>query len=164
MGFYDAVLQLGGLLGFWINYGVNQHLAATSKQWRIPMAIQLIPGGMFLICALFLVESPRWLIKVERTEKAQANLAWIRHLPVTQEYMQQELNMINEQIEREMFVNGRKLTFGRKFQELFKKGIRNRLAIGVLVFCKSMFPTLRTVFILIAFLTMPFQSSKSTCD
>ncbi len=40
--------------------------------------------------------------RVERREKAEANLAWMRNLPVTHEYMQEELVMINEQIEREL--------------------------------------------------------------
>lgn len=134
VGTYDAVLQIGGLLGFWIPYGVQTHLAPTSTQWRIPMALQLVPGGLFLILSLFTVESPRWLRKVGRIDKANENLAYIRKLPVEHEYLVEEMKMIDDQLERERIANGGKTTYWTYFSEIFKDGIRQRLYIGILVF------------------------------
>jgi MFS family permease len=60
-GFFEISYQMGALAGFWvsssllvaavrdtltfqINYGINQTIDPnTTKSWRIPMAIQLIP-------------------------------------------------------------------------------------------------------------------------
>lgn len=136
VGFYDAVLQIGGLLGFWIAYGVDRHVPPTSTQWRIPIAVQLIPGGLFVIISLFLIESPRWLLKVGKDEQALKNLERIRQLPASDKYMQEEVAMVKEQIEKELLINGHKATYLQMLRELFKKGIRNRLAVGILVFCK----------------------------
>ena len=80
VGMYEMGWQIGGLAGFFINYGVIQTLAPSVMQWRIPFAVQLIPGGLFLIGTLFLVESPRWLLSKGRVQEAREKLAYIRHL------------------------------------------------------------------------------------
>ncbi|EWG45016.1 quinate permease [Fusarium verticillioides 7600] len=63
VGLYEVGWQAGGLVGFWINYGINQHLPYAPGQnenvWLIPFAVQLIPAGLLLIGAVFIPESPR---------------------------------------------------------------------------------------------------------
>jgi len=44
VGIYEIGVQAGTCIGFWINYGVSQNIATISVQWRVPFAIQLIPG------------------------------------------------------------------------------------------------------------------------
>lgn len=34
MGFYELMLQVGGVVGFWINYAVSKNIAVSQKQWR----------------------------------------------------------------------------------------------------------------------------------
>ncbi len=31
-----------GLAGFWINYGVTEHIGTSHKQWLIAFAVQLV--------------------------------------------------------------------------------------------------------------------------
>ena len=45
VGLYELGWQLGGLVGFWINYGINKTLPPSHSQWLIPFAVQLIPAG-----------------------------------------------------------------------------------------------------------------------
>ncbi|KAG9127253.1 hypothetical protein FRC07_015111 [Ceratobasidium sp. 392] len=130
VGFYETLLQLGGVVGFWINYGVNKSIAPVAKQWHIPVSLQLIPGGMLLIAALFLKETPRWLFKVGREADAVRNLSWMRNLPHDHTYIQEEIQAIRAQLDREMTL-ARTHGFTGQVKELGKRGIRNRLAIGM---------------------------------
>lgn len=59
VGIYEMGVQGGTMTGFWVNYGVSIHVSPTSAQWRIPFAIQLIPGILLVIGMFFLPESPR---------------------------------------------------------------------------------------------------------
>ncbi|KAJ5721279.1 general substrate transporter [Penicillium malachiteum] len=58
VGLYELGWQIGGMLGFWINYGVELHVPEGHKQWVIPFAIQLIPSGMLMLGSLWIRESP----------------------------------------------------------------------------------------------------------
>lgn len=50
IGIFEIMSQGGGMLGFWINYAVNQTISAETKvQWIVPLALQLLPG--FLLFA-----------------------------------------------------------------------------------------------------------------
>lgn len=57
VGMYEIGWQIGGLVGFWINYGITKHIAASHKQWVIPFA------GSF---ASSLAHSRPWLILLPR--------------------------------------------------------------------------------------------------
>lgn len=96
---YEIGWRIGDLVGFWINYGIDSHIASSKKQWFIPFAIQLIPSGMFLAGSVLMRESPRWLFSVNRHDKALANLTWFRNLPEDDEYVIFEVNQVKESIE-----------------------------------------------------------------
>ncbi|GAA5849546.1 hypothetical protein JCM9279_007265 [Rhodotorula babjevae] len=102
VGMYEIGWQLGGLIGFWINYGVSEHIAISRTQWLIPFAVQLIPGGLFAIGIPFFVkESPRWLISRGRRDEAIKNLCYLRKLEYNDPYMVQEVNDIDLQVEND---------------------------------------------------------------
>ncbi|OCF31600.1 quinate permease [Kwoniella heveanensis BCC8398] len=106
-GLFEIAYQIGNLVGFWINYGVTHTIDLhAAKSYRIPMAVQLIPGGLFAIGCLFFKESPMLLIKRGRQEEAVRNLEWLRMLPADHHYIQEELAMINNRIEEENRVSG----------------------------------------------------------
>ncbi|KAG9703708.1 hypothetical protein KCU59_g22926, partial [Aureobasidium melanogenum] len=43
VGIYELGWQIGGIVGFWINYALSETMASSRRQWQIPFAVQLIP-------------------------------------------------------------------------------------------------------------------------
>lgn len=87
-GLFEVTYQSGSLVGFWINYGINENMDQTSTAtWRIPMAVQIIPSGLLLIFGWFLHESPLWLFRKGREEEALAALEALRQIPRDDECM-----------------------------------------------------------------------------
>lgn len=79
IGLYELGWQAGGLVGFWINYGVSSDMPAGHEQWIIPFAIQLVPAGLFFLGIWYIRESPRWLMGRNRRDEAVANLSVSTH-------------------------------------------------------------------------------------
>jgi len=101
VGIYELGWQIGGLVGFWINYGLSETMAPSHKQWIIPFAVQLIPAGLLLIGAFWLKESPRWLFSKHRREEALKNLCWIRQLNPDDIYIVEEVAMLDAALEEQ---------------------------------------------------------------
>ncbi|KAK3724109.1 hypothetical protein LTR37_001231 [Vermiconidia calcicola] len=120
VGIYELGWQMGGLVGFWINYGLNVTMAPSHKQWIIPFAVQLIPAGLLLIGSFWLRESPRWLMSKGKRDKALQNLCWIRRLPADDIYMVEEVAFLDAALEQQAGV------VGNGFWKPFKAVARNR--------------------------------------
>ncbi|KLT46133.1 quinate permease [Cutaneotrichosporon oleaginosum] len=133
IGIYELGWQIGAVVGFWIGYGVNQHIPYGNVQWIIPFAVQLIPGGMLGLGCLTLKESPRWLASRDRYDSALANLALIRHLPADHVYVQEELYEIKSAIEHDEEKAGRGIL--APIKTLFS----NRSYMKRLALCVSLF-------------------------
>lgn len=58
-------------------------------------------------------------------------MADIRQLPISHPYVAKELREIRAEVEFEAHLNSINPGFKGKLKDLFKKGIRNRLAIGL---------------------------------
>ncbi|KAF8848523.1 general substrate transporter [Acephala macrosclerotiorum] len=126
---FELGWQIGGLVGFWINYGVSLHVKPGHTQWIIPFAIQLIPSGFLFVGAFWLCESPRWLMTKGKREKAIKNLCWIRELPENDIYIREEVYAIDQNIERQMQAGG--LGFWQPFKILAtNKAIQWRFFLG----------------------------------
>ncbi|GAA5899692.1 sugar porter family MFS transporter [Sporobolomyces salmoneus] len=118
VGMYEIGWQMGGLVGFFINYGVTQHIAPSRKQWIIPFGVQLIPGGLFLLgIPFFITESPRWLVMRSRRDEAIKNLCYIRKLDRNDAYLIQEINDIDLQVENDRTAVG--TGFWAPFRQVF---------------------------------------------
>jgi sugar porter (SP) family MFS transporter len=132
VGIYELGWQIGGLVGFWINYGVNTTLAPTRSQWLIPFAVQLIPGGLLFIGTFWIKESPRWLFSKGRREEAMEILCWIRMLEPTDQYIIEEVQYIDRDLERFEREVGK--GFWKPFLALKDPKIQWRFLLGGLLF------------------------------
>ncbi|KAI9735845.1 MAG: hypothetical protein M1834_001310 [Cirrosporium novae-zelandiae] len=120
VGLYELGWQIGGIVGFWINYAISETLPANHKQWIIPFAIQLIPSGLMFAGLFFVRESPRWLISRGNRELGLRNLCWMRKLPATDIYMMEEIAAIDQGLEEQHN------TIGIGFWKLFQAVINNK--------------------------------------
>src|SRR6201995_1026892 len=53
-------------------------ISKTSREWQIPIDLEIIPSGILFLAMFTLPESVRWLLSQNRTEDAWISLAWIR--------------------------------------------------------------------------------------
>jgi sugar porter (SP) family MFS transporter len=133
VGLYELGWQIGGLVGFWINYGIEQTIPKQSNNWLIPFAVQLIPAGFLLVGSFFIKESPRWLYFQGKREKALRNLCWLRQLQSTDVYLVEEVAAIDQAIEHQRATVG--LGFLQPFRSAAKDGkILYRLFLGGMLF------------------------------
>ncbi|KAK0662851.1 Quinate permease [Lasiodiplodia hormozganensis] len=133
VGIYEAGWQIGGLVGFWINYGLDETMAPSHKQWLIPFAVQLIPAGLLLFGSVWIRESPRWLFQKGRREEAMRNLCWIRNLPADDLYIVEEVAFIDAALEQQRTTIG--LGFWKPFQAVGRsRKVQWRLFLGGMLF------------------------------
>lgn len=133
VGLYELGWQIGGLLGFWINYGVEAHMKPSRSQWIIPFAIQLIPSGLLFVGSLWIRESPRWLFFHNRPKQAMENLCWIRQLDAGEMYIIEEVAGIDNAVESQKMVVGTGLF--QPFKAISKdRSMQWRLFLGCMLF------------------------------
>lgn len=140
VGFYEIGSQGAQMCGFWVNYVVNRSISPVGRtQWQVPLGIQLLPGFIMLCIIPFCPESPRWLCKKDRWDDAAKVIYDIRQLPADHPYVVNELSEIRAEVEFEARISGQNPTLLSGFKQMFKKGIRNRVAIGLcLMMCQNM--------------------------
>ena len=118
VGLWEMSWQIGGIVGYWINYGVLENIPNERRQWMIPFAIQLVPSGMFWIGTFFIPESPRFLVSRGKIELARKNLAFIRNLSEDHPYSQHEMqNIIRDVEEKKSKLEFNFDTEGESFKE-----------------------------------------------
>lgn len=71
--------------------GVSAHVTTGYAVWRIPFGFQLVPAGLMSIGLLTVKESPRWLASVGHIDRAFANLAYLRRLPIDDSRIRAEM-------------------------------------------------------------------------
>ena len=132
VGIYELGWQIGGLVGFWINYGLVETMASSTRQWMIPFAVQLIPAGLLLFGTFWLKESPRWQFARGDRERAIRDLCWIRNLEPTHPYMVEEIAAIDAEIEHDRTVVGP--GFWAPFKAVKQRKVQYRLFLGGMLF------------------------------
>ena len=65
-------------IGFFINYGASVRLSDTPLQYRLVIAIPLIPVGLALIASFRLHDTPSWLISRNRCDEARKAMRLLR--------------------------------------------------------------------------------------
>ncbi|THX87413.1 general substrate transporter [Aureobasidium pullulans] len=85
----------GIMLSYFVNYGVTRSISPDKDaQWRIPFALQMLPGALLLIGIVFQNESPRWLMEKDRHDDAARALAHVRGRSQDDEVVRKELGEI----------------------------------------------------------------------
>jgi hypothetical protein len=135
----QVAYEVGSLVGFWINYGINQNMGVDAAiTFRIPLAIQIIPGGLLALGTLILRESPTLLWRKGKREQAIKNLCYLRQLPADHQYMLEEVGRIEARLEEEERLSGGQtgwLAILRgSMTEMKTPSIRFRLAVIVGMF------------------------------
>lgn len=122
---WQFLIVLGIMISYWIDLGCLQHIPTSDKQWRVPLGIQIAPGGILCIGMVFLPESLRWLALHDRPEDVKKTLIRLRDLPEDHPEIIAELQEINDaaQFERE--------SKSGTLAEFFEKKNLYRLFIGV---------------------------------
>jgi MFS family permease len=98
-----ALQQLLITVGILLASVVNSILFAAGQtlgdaQWRVALAMQVLPGALLLVLALPLPRSPRWLVMVGRDGEAGAVLAKLRELPLGAPQVVEELAGIRAEL------------------------------------------------------------------
>jgi len=131
VGLLETVYQGFSVIGFWINYGVNENIpGSSSSQWKIPVGFQLLPGVLLGVLMCFQVEAPRWLMQKDRKEEAQKSLSYLRNLPLDHPYVAFEIQQIEDQLEEEKRLGSHE-SFLNKCREAVGESNRWRLFLGV---------------------------------
>lgn len=100
---FAGAVYFGIMLAYFANYGTALHMSPHSRlQWVVPTSLKIILAGLILIGSfLWCIESPRWLMKIGKEDKAIENLSRLRNLPVDHPFLVGEIADINHQIEQE---------------------------------------------------------------
>ncbi|MDE3068050.1 MAG: sugar porter family MFS transporter [Verrucomicrobiota bacterium] len=93
----QLTIVLGILLAYFSNYLVAYFLGADAPTtWRWMFGVMTLPAAAFLAAALFIPESPRWLVKQERHGEAQTVLSRFGHENPAQEAAEIEESLKTE--------------------------------------------------------------------
>jgi SP family sugar:H+ symporter-like MFS transporter len=83
------------MLSFFVNYGIiTSSVSGTPLQWRIPFALQMIPGVFLLAGLTTPLESPRWLVEKGRIADARNALSRVRRKDTNDPSVSHELEDI----------------------------------------------------------------------
>ena len=86
----------GIMLSYFVNYGMSAHTSLGALQWRIPFALQMLPGVLLFVGLLFQNESPRWLVEKGDVSKARRALCRVRAKTEDDPVLLQELQEVIE--------------------------------------------------------------------
>ncbi|KAI9495473.1 general substrate transporter [Zychaea mexicana] len=124
---WQFMVVLGIMVSYWVDYACLKHMDVSDKQWKTPLGLQIVPGGILLIGMGFLPESLRWLASRDRIEKTKHNLCRLRGLPEDDERIIQEVTEIHESILEE------RASKSSKWAELLQPSNVRRLIIGIMI-------------------------------
>lgn len=71
--------RTGIMLSYFVNYGIEKNFKGRADlKWRIPFALQMLPGLLLLVGIFSQNESPRWLVEKNRIDDARRALSRVR--------------------------------------------------------------------------------------
>ncbi|QDS71799.1 hypothetical protein FKW77_009451 [Venturia effusa] len=130
---FAGAVYLGIMLSYFASWGSSIHISnKLQTQWLVPNSMHIMFAGIILVLSLFALESPRWLIKVGKHEKAAVNLSKLRQLPIDHPYVQSEIIDINGELDREREAIRGASKLGMVKELLFIPANRYRIMLSVL--------------------------------
>ena len=126
----QLTIVIGILFTNLINYAIRN---SGDDAWRWMFGFGLVPSALFFIGALYLPESPRWLVKAGKAEKASDVLNKIGD----QGFAEQSLRDIEKSMKGVVKAN---------FSDVFKKGVLPAVLLGIGLAVFQQFCGINTVF------------------
>ncbi|KAJ7763408.1 general substrate transporter [Mycena metata] len=125
--FYQLMYTFGIFTAYWVDYAVANLMGPVTRQWQLPIGLQIAPAALLGIGMLTVTESVRWLVQQGRHDMAWESLTWIR--ADDSEETRAELKEIQMSIAEEQAARS-----GFQYCELLERDNFKRLSIGVIVF------------------------------
>ena len=92
----QLAIVLGLFFAFFSNYNLANAAGGTSSElwwgydaWQWMFWVELIPASVFFLCLLFIPESPRYLVAINKPEKATRVLAGISNLEIAKKQVEE---------------------------------------------------------------------------
>lgn len=125
VGSYQLAITIGLLIASVVDNAT--HKRGDTGSYRIPVAVQFAWSSILIIGMFILPETPRYLIRSGKPEKAALSLGKLRRLPIDHEAIREELAEIQANHDYEM-------TLGKAtYMDCFRGGILKRLLTGCLL-------------------------------
>ncbi|KAK5706710.1 Plasma membrane low glucose sensor [Elasticomyces elasticus] len=125
VGCYQLAITIGLFLAAIVNYSTQNRQDTGS--YRIPLAIQFAWSIIIVLGMLFLPETPRFLIKQDKLDKAAKSLSRLRRLPIDHPSLVEELSEVEANHRYEMSISK------ASYLDCFKGTVGKRLATGCLL-------------------------------
>jgi len=123
VGAYQLAITIGLLLAAIVDNGTHERQDTGS--YRIPIAVQFAWAIILILGMLLLPETPRYLIKRNRMDKAAVSLGRLRRLPKDHPAIHEELSEIEASHKFE-------LSMGKaSYLDCFRGGMRKRQLTGM---------------------------------
>ncbi|TGO09572.1 hypothetical protein BTUL_0161g00250 [Botrytis tulipae] len=112
VGLSQQMIGVGFIVSTWVGYGCGV-TKDSPIQWRVPLAVQMIPCLILASGILFFPESPRHLMETDREDQALATLRKLHFNGSNDEFIVKEFNEIRETIaaEKAITVPGWRIMF-----------------------------------------------------
>ncbi|PHH50038.1 putative glucose transporter rco-3 [Ceratocystis fimbriata CBS 114723] len=106
------MLGVGSLVAAWTSYGTFTGYSPTDdRQWRVSLALQIVPAAILAMLILLFPESPRWLLGKDRDEEGLQTLARLHSQGDTSdEWVQAEYQKIRDSIAHDRAHSAKSLT------------------------------------------------------
>jgi len=145
-----AINQLTIVAGILITNLVNYVLAGRGADaWRWMFGLGIVPSGLFLIGLIWLPESPRWLLRAGKREKAEA----ILHRIGNGEYARRTVKDIDASLAG--------TAVKHSYAALFSRGLRPTVLIGITL---AVFQQLCGINVVFNYTSTIFESLGSTLN
>ncbi|KAK2599469.1 hypothetical protein N8I77_011222 [Diaporthe amygdali] len=100
---FTGFVYLGIVLAYFANYGCQVNLGDTTHaRWLVPTSVHLMFATLIFFLTFLQYESPRFLIKQGKDDKASENMSKLRMLPPDHPYVAEEIAAITMQHHEEM--------------------------------------------------------------